>query len=184
MMAIGWSVNLLQRGFVAAKRIGDVLDAPNEIPDPEHPKQSPADTTITCDHLTLLLGGEHAEKDDRATQATPANPGSDGRRTPKQSYQICRSPSVLAKWLVWLDQVATEKPPCCVALHDSTSSTRHPALRWCARRGPRCHRCSPAHCIGGSRNQSCLPIACIPISRSLRLIANGQAYRRPRVQLD
>lgn len=57
MLAIGWSINLLQRGAVAARRIGEVLDEPDEMPCPEQPTPMPTATTISTRGLTLELAG-------------------------------------------------------------------------------------------------------------------------------
>ena len=57
-MAIGWSVNLIQRGTVAAQRIGAVIDEENPIKDPENPHELPALTRLHTDNLSLSFADE------------------------------------------------------------------------------------------------------------------------------
>ncbi|GEM_PF-1848920 len=57
-MAIGWSVNLIQRGSVAAQRIGEVIDEVNPIQDPEDAKELPPLRHIHTENLELYYGEE------------------------------------------------------------------------------------------------------------------------------
>ena len=57
-MAIGWSINLIQRGNVAAVRIGAVIDEENPIADPDNPHSLPAVNEIKTKNLSISFDGE------------------------------------------------------------------------------------------------------------------------------
>lgn len=57
-MAIGWSVNLLQRGAVAGGRIGAVIDEPTTMPCPAQPLSLATANSLRVVDLDLQLGTE------------------------------------------------------------------------------------------------------------------------------
>lgn len=57
-MAIGWSVNLLQRGAVAGARIGAVIDEPSSMPCPAQPASLAGVSRLRVCQLDLHLGDE------------------------------------------------------------------------------------------------------------------------------